>query len=416
MREVDGGARDREVPAPERPRHRRLDLGRREQRARTRPAWPPSLPRADRVDGLPEPGVRAEPVAEGRRAGRGSVHRPRRPGEGGRQPGARGSEDSADRRSVERTEPLSTPALGRNAAAGRDRDGPGKESGAADPRRADDRARRDRRGGGTRSRGAAAGGAGHGGAVHQSQPRRDLEDVRPRWRALRRTPRRGGARRDGAPGSAPPVHGRPPPLHPPRRSSQGSRPAGHDPRLPPTARNRASRLRLRRSLRARRRALPCRGAAVLRRRERTPEQVLVPRPGTGASARDGRRPRAASRRPLAAAARRARGAYEGLQATRQRGSRAHGRQRGDLARRDARARRRVRQREDDARADAARHRPSDVGERDPRRDAAARALPEALAEGTCVPFRSCSRTRTRPSTAATPSVASCSARCENSRV
>ena len=40
------------------------------------------------------------------------------------------------------------------------------------------------------------GGAGHRGALHQPQPRRHLEDVRPRRRALRGAARRGGAGRD----------------------------------------------------------------------------------------------------------------------------------------------------------------------------------------------------------------------------
>ncbi len=40
-----------------------------------------------------------------------------------------------------------------------------------------------------------------GRALHQPQPRRDLEDVRPRRRALRRAARRGRAGRDGAAGS-----------------------------------------------------------------------------------------------------------------------------------------------------------------------------------------------------------------------
>ena len=57
-----------------------------------------------------------------------------------------------DRRPVERDEPVPAPALGRHAAAGRDRDGAGQESGAPHPRRADDGPRRDGRGGGARSR------------------------------------------------------------------------------------------------------------------------------------------------------------------------------------------------------------------------------------------------------------------------
>ena len=44
---------------------------------------------------------------------------------------------------------------------------------------------------------------------------------------------------------AAPVHRRPAPLHPARRHAQGSRPARHDPRLPPEPRRAAARLRLR---------------------------------------------------------------------------------------------------------------------------------------------------------------------------
>ena len=62
---------------------------------------------------------------------------------------------------------------------------------------------------------------------------------------------------------------------------------------------------LRRSLRARGRALPRGGAAVLRRLLRSREPVLVPRPRARSSSRGGSRPRAPAGRPDAAAARRA---------------------------------------------------------------------------------------------------------------
>ena len=82
--------------------------------------------------------------------------------------------------------PLPAPALGRHAAARRDRDGAGQGPDAADPRRADDRPRRDGRGRGARPGRGAAQRVRHDGPVHQPQPRRDREDVRPRRRALRR--------------------------------------------------------------------------------------------------------------------------------------------------------------------------------------------------------------------------------------
>ena len=209
--------------------------------------------------------------------------------------------------------------------------------------------------------------------------------MRPGRRALRGAPRGGGAGRDRSPGSAPPVHGRPASLHTARGRPQGPRPAGHDPGLPAAARHRAPGLRLRRSLRARRRALPRGGASVLRRLLGAPEQVLVPRTGARPSRARWQPTSSCRGRPLAAAARGARRADEGVQATRSRRPCAHRRQRRDLAGRDARPRRRVGQREDDPRADAAGHRPIDVGKRDARGNAATRALPEALAEGTARP-------------------------------
>ena len=129
---------------------------------------------------------------------------------------------------------------GGHAAARRDRDGAREGSCAPDPRRADDRARRDGRGRGARPRLAAAVGARHRRALHQPQPRCHLEDVLARGRALRRPSRRGRAGRDGAAGSAPPVHGRPPALHPARRGPEGSRSARHDPGIPPRHSGRSS--------------------------------------------------------------------------------------------------------------------------------------------------------------------------------
>ena len=87
---------------------------------------------------------------------------------------------------------LSAPALGRHAAARRDRDGARRRSCAADPRRADDRPRRDRRGRGARPHHEAAGRVPHRRAVHQPQPRRDPQDVLARRRAVRRRDGRGG--------------------------------------------------------------------------------------------------------------------------------------------------------------------------------------------------------------------------------
>ena len=148
----------RPLPPAQRSRHGRLDLGRRAGRARARPPRAPRLPRADGLDGLPEPRLRAEPVAAGGRAGRRGVHGPRSAGQGGDRASARDAlvtVQIADPSSVH--EPLPAPALRRHAAARRDRHGAREEPRAADPRRADHRARRDRRGRGARSRLAAPG-------------------------------------------------------------------------------------------------------------------------------------------------------------------------------------------------------------------------------------------------------------------
>ena len=118
------------------------------------------VPRARGVDGLPEPRRGAEPGDPRRRAGRRGVHRARRrQASEARERAARGARARADRRPAIGDGALPAPALGRDAAARRDRDGAREGPGAADPRRADDRARRDGRGRGARPRRAAPGGA-----------------------------------------------------------------------------------------------------------------------------------------------------------------------------------------------------------------------------------------------------------------
>ena len=116
--------------------------------------------------------------------------------------------EGPDLRSGRRDEPLSPPALGRDAPARGDRDGARVRAVAADPRRADDRARRDRRGRGARPDLGAPTRVRDLAPVHQPQPRRDREDVRPRRRALRRRAGRGGAGARGVQRPAPSVHGR----------------------------------------------------------------------------------------------------------------------------------------------------------------------------------------------------------------
>ena len=117
-----------------------------------------------------------------------------------------------------------------------------------------------------------------------------------RRRALRRTARRGGPGRDGAPGPAPSVHGRAASLHPARRRAQGSRPARHDPRLPAEPRRgdlpaasspTAARSPTSAATRTSRRCIDV-GAGAR-------QPLLVPRARAGAAPRGGGRPRAASR-------------------------------------------------------------------------------------------------------------------------
>ena len=266
LRQVDGGARNRALPAAQRPHHRRQRHGRGQDVLALGAQRASRLPRTHGVDGLPEPRLGAEPGHARRRAGRRGVHRARRPRAGRRtseRATALGRVQIADPGS--RDEPLPAPALRRHAAARRDRDGARQGSGAADPRRAHHRPRRDGRGRGPRPRREAPGRARHGRALHQPQPRRDLEDVRPRRACStpgassrkarsRRSSRiraipytvgllrcipRGGVRKD---------HGR----------------LDTIPGFLPSLGADDHRLRLRRPLRARRRPLPHRGAAARR--------------------------------------------------------------------------------------------------------------------------------------------------------
>ena len=87
-----------------------------------------------------EPGRRAEPVDQGRAAR--SPRSPRSPAvprSEALERAAGDPDEGPDRRPAGRDAALPAPALGRHAAARRDRDGAGRRAGAADPRRADDR-------------------------------------------------------------------------------------------------------------------------------------------------------------------------------------------------------------------------------------------------------------------------------------
>ena len=115
-------------------------------------------------------------------------------------------------------QPLPAPALGRHAAARRDRDGARHGAGAADPRRADDRARRDRRGRGARP-GRGLRGEFHTSVLFISHNLGVIAKMCDRVGVLYAGELvEEGAALDGAPRSAAPLHGRPAALHPaPRR-------------------------------------------------------------------------------------------------------------------------------------------------------------------------------------------------------
>ena len=77
------------------------------------------LPRADRLDGLPEPRLRPESRHARRRAGGGGLHGARRPREGSGGAGPGGAGPRADRRPVFGHVPLPAPALGRACSSAR---------------------------------------------------------------------------------------------------------------------------------------------------------------------------------------------------------------------------------------------------------------------------------------------------------
>ena len=104
-----------------------------------------------RLDGLPGSRPGAQPVDPRGPPDRRGVRDAAEPSKDDSRERARGdAAQGADRRPGQVMRALSAPALGRHAAAGRDRDGAGLQPGAADPGRADDRPGRDRRGRGAR--------------------------------------------------------------------------------------------------------------------------------------------------------------------------------------------------------------------------------------------------------------------------
>ena len=305
---------------------------------------------------------------------------------------------------------LSAPALGRDAAARRDRDGARHRSQAARARRADDRPRRDRRGRGARPHHRAAGAAPHGGALHQPQPRRDRQDVPARRRALRR---RSSSRRARSPTCC-----RRRAIPTPwaccaasRRRAAASRTAGST-RSPASCREIGTHLpgcvfvdrcALAQDICREQRPEP------LRVGERHTSRCFFHEQAAEPAARHRRPRRAAGRRPSRRAAAPDRRSRQDVPPGRARHLRAR-RRLGDAAgRRDARARRRVGIRQDDVRPRAARHHRARRAARWRSTAASCRPSSPGARRRTSRRCRSSSRTPTRRSTAATASAA-CSAR------
>ncbi len=124
------------------------------------------------------PGSALNPVAAGRTAGRGGLRPPRCKARGGARARGRRAPGGPHRRPGVGAPALPAPALRRDAAAHRDRDGARDRPEPADPRRADHRARRHGRGRGGRPDRRAPGAASHRRAVHQPQPRADPQGLR----------------------------------------------------------------------------------------------------------------------------------------------------------------------------------------------------------------------------------------------
>ena len=348
LRQVHGRVRRAALPAAQRPRERRIDLGGRRGPARDERPRRAHAAGEQGLDGLPEPDRRAEPVAPDRAPGGGGVHAPgcRRQRGGG--PRARDAHEGPDLGSGRRHAALPASAVGRHEPARDHRDGAGQGPDAAHSRRADDRPRRHGRGRGPRPRVGPARGVPLERPLHQPQPRRHRAHVRPRRRPVRGPRGGGGPGRRGLQQPAPSLHGRPAALHPARRRHEGQGQARHHPRLPARARGRAARLRVRRPLRPLAGRLRPEGAGADPARRRPLQPLPLPRAGAAAAARGepgaGQgRARQRWRHADPAHGERAQDVPPG----RARGARGRGPHLRARGGRDARARRRVGQRQDD---------------------------------------------------------------------
>src|SRR5919204_317394 len=239
-------------------------------------------------------------------------------------------------------------ALRRAAAAGDVRDGARHRPRPPRPGRAHHRARRHRRGGGARPGRGIAKGVQHRDPVRQPQPRHRGPHVRACRRPLRRPADRGGAGPRPLPRSATPLHAGAPALRAPAGDAQGHGPPRPDPGVAAAARDAGERMRVRRPLPDRSRAVRAGAASARPGGRRAHRPVLLLLRGSGHPAGSRRAAGNGLARPRRGAAEGG-GPGEGIPGLRDGGRRGRGRGRRGQARPSAGARGRVGQRQDLAR-------------------------------------------------------------------